>query len=257
MLSCTVNVVSPFVQSLQPSQAWCSSSRRRITVGSKYCFGCKAQGDGLRRSDGKDAWKRRKCEFGFRGFEGFVRKKSVEERQQQQRTWQRLVVLHAGARAAYISAPADPQFLRGPDEDEIKRESLGVLPVATRGPKPIITWGLVGSLLWRQKVRLGLALMALVASTACTLTMPLFSGKFFETLIGAQKEPLQELLAKLGLIYVLEPVFTVVFVTNMVNVWEKVMANLRSQVFRRILIQKVCNPIHCISSHVLYPFLPY
>ncbi|KAH8961884.1 hypothetical protein BDL97_05G071900 [Sphagnum fallax] len=239
MLSCTANVVSPFVQSLQPSQAWCGSSRRRITVGSKYCFGCKAQGDGLRRSDGKDAWKRSKSEFGFRGFEGFVRKKSVEERQQQQRTWRRLVVLHAGARAAYISAPADPQFLRGPDEDEIKTELLGVLPVATRGPKPIITWGLVGSLLWRQKVRLGLALMALVASTACTLTMPLFSGKFFETLIGAQKEPLQELLAKLGLIYVLEPVFTVVFVTNMVNVWEKVMANLRSQVFRRILIQKV------------------
>lgn len=176
MLSCTANVVSPFVQSLQPSQAWCGSSRRRITVGSKYCFGCKAQGDGLRRSDGKDAWKRRKSEFGFRGFEGFVRKKSVEERQQQQRTWRRLVVLHAGARAAYISAPADPQFLRGPDEDEIKTELLGVLPVATRGPKPIITWGLVGSLLWRQKVRLGLALMALVASTACTLTMPLFSG---------------------------------------------------------------------------------
>lgn len=176
MLSCSVNVVSPFVQSLQPSQAWCSSSRRRITVGSKYCFGCKAQVDGLRRSDGKDAWKRRKSEFGFRGFEGFVRKKSVEERQQQQRTWRRLVVLHAGARAAYISAPADPQFLRGPDEDEIKRELLAVLPVATRGPKPIITWGLVGSLLWRQKVRLGLALMALVASTACTLTMPLFSG---------------------------------------------------------------------------------
>jgi len=176
MLSCTASVVSPFVQSLQPSQAWCGSSRRRITVGSKYCFGCKAQGDGLRRSDGKDAWKRRKSEFGFRGFEGFVRKKSVEERQQQQRTWRRLVVLHAGARAAYISAPADPQFLRGPDEDEIKTELLGVLPVATRGPKPIITWGLVGSLLWRQKVRLGLALMALVASTACTLTMPLFSG---------------------------------------------------------------------------------
>lgn len=168
-----------------------------------------------------------------------MRKKSVEERQQQQRTWRRLAVLQAGAKAAYISAPADSQFLHGPDEDEIKRELLGVLPVATRGPKPIITWGLVGSLLWRQKVRLGLALMALVASTACTLTMPLFSGKFFETLIGAQKEPLQELLAKLGLIYVLEPVFTVVFVTNMVNVWEKVMANLRSQVFRRILIQKV------------------
>ncbi|KAG0575564.1 hypothetical protein KC19_5G012700 [Ceratodon purpureus] len=141
------------------------------------------------------------------------------------------------ARAAFISPPADPQFLRL-DKDGME-EVLGSVPVAPRGPKPIITWSLVAGLLWKQKLRLAVAAMSLVAATTCTLTMPLFSGKFFETLIGVRKEPLGELLAKLGVIYVMEPALTVLFVTNMVHVWENVMANLRSQVFRRILIQKV------------------
>lgn len=55
-------------------------------------------------------------------------------------------------------------------------EVLGSVPVAPRGPKPIITWGLVAGLLWKQKLRLTVAAMALVAATTCTLTMPLFSG---------------------------------------------------------------------------------
>lgn len=90
----------------------------------------------------------------------------------------------------------------------------------------------------------------------------LWSGKFFETLIGVRKEPLGELLAKLGGIYVLEPMLTVLFVTNMVHVWENVMANLRSQVFRRILIQKVLSPSfatflsgHCNSHFVWHRYL--
>lgn len=79
-------------------------------------------------------------------------------------------------------------------------------------------------------------------------------GKFFETLIGVRKQPLGELLAKLGAIYVMEPALTVLFVTNMVHVWENVMANLRSQVFRRILIQKVLSSSFCcvqlLNSHL-------
>ena len=75
------------------------------------------------------------------------------------------------AQAAFISPPADPQFLR-PDEEEV----LSSVPVAPRGPKPIVTWGLIAGLLWKQKLRLTVAAMALVAATTCTLTMPLFSG---------------------------------------------------------------------------------
>lgn len=58
-------------------------------------------------------------------------------------------------------------------------------------------------------------------------------------LIGARPEPLWRLLSKVGLLYSLEPIFTVIFVVNMNTVWEKVMSTLRAQIFRRVLIQKV------------------
>ncbi|KAK2630858.1 hypothetical protein QOZ80_UnG0723290 [Eleusine coracana subsp. coracana] len=45
--------------------------------------------------------------------------------------------------------------------------------------------------------------------------------------------------SKIAVLYTLEPVFTVIFVVNMTVVWEKVTARLRSQIFRRILIQKM------------------
>lgn len=80
------------------------------------------------------------------------------------------------ARAAFISPPADPQLLNTPDEEELQKV-LGSVPIAPRAPKALITWSLVGGLLWKQKVRLTLAFLALAASTTCTLTMPLFSGK--------------------------------------------------------------------------------
>lgn len=64
-------------------------------------------------------------------------------------------------------------------------------------------------------------------------------GKFFEVLIGMRPEPLWRLLSKIGVLYACEPLFTIMFVTNMNTMWEKVMASVRGQVFRRVLIQKV------------------
>lgn len=64
-------------------------------------------------------------------------------------------------------------------------------------------------------------------------------GKFFEVLIGVRPEPLWRLLSKIGVLYAFEPLFTIMFVTNMNTMWEKVMASVRGQVFRRVLIQKV------------------
>ncbi|KAG2711248.1 hypothetical protein I3760_04G068100 [Carya illinoinensis] len=68
--------------------------------------------------------------------------------------------------------------------------------------------------------------------------MPIFTGRFFEVLIGARPEPLWSLLGKVGLSYALEPILTVIFFTNLNTVWEKVMSTLRAQIFRRVLIQK-------------------
>ncbi|KAI3856397.1 hypothetical protein MKX03_034479 [Papaver bracteatum] len=68
--------------------------------------------------------------------------------------------------------------------------------------------------------------------------MPIFSGQFFEVLIGARPEPLWKLLSKIGLLYIMEPIFTICFVVNMTTIWENVMIALRSRVFKRIMIQK-------------------
>ena len=67
----------------------------------------------------------------------------------------------------------------------------------------------------------------------------IFAGRFFEVLIGARPEPLWRLLSKVGVLYVLEPILTVIFVINLNTVWEKVMSKLRAHIFRRVLIQKV------------------
>lgn len=65
------------------------------------------------------------------------------------------------------------------------------------------------------------------------------TGRFFEVLIGARPEPIWQLLSKVGILYTLEPIFTIIFVINMNGIWEKVMSSLRAQIFQRVLIQKV------------------
>lgn len=58
-------------------------------------------------------------------------------------------------------------------------------------------------------------------------------------LIGQRPEPLWKLLSKVGVLYALEPILTVIFVINLNTIWEKVMSTLRAQIFGRVLIQKV------------------
>ncbi|KAI3710144.1 hypothetical protein L2E82_39918 [Cichorium intybus] len=67
----------------------------------------------------------------------------------------------------------------------------------------------------------------------------LLVGRFFEVLIGARAEALWQLLSKVGVLYTLETIFTVIFVVNMNTIWEKVMSSLRAQIFGSILIHKV------------------
>lgn len=136
--------------------------------------------------------------------------------------------------AAYISPPAaDPHF-------ELESSKTALTNIGIEGSKTVpIRWSLIGALVFRHKLRVALSAFALVASTACTLTMPIFTGRFFEVLIGQNSEQLWGLLSKIGTLYLLEPIFTIIFVTNMSIIWEKVMAILRSELFRRILIQKV------------------
>lgn len=110
----------------------------------------------------------------LRGGSGGVRLKAAGRRLSGVGT-RRSSLKRGAVQAAFISPPADPQFL-SLDKDGMEGV-LGSVPVAPRGPKPIITWGLVAGLLWKQKLRLTVAAMALAAATTCTLTMPLFSGE--------------------------------------------------------------------------------
>ncbi|KAK4571752.1 hypothetical protein RGQ29_030241 [Quercus rubra] len=138
---------------------------------------------------------------------------------------------------AYVSAPAsDPSV----SEPEPRIDGSGPLTEKDRAPAPNpISWGLLWTLLSRHKLRLAISAFALVGCTTCTLSMPIFSGRFFEVLIGARPEPLWRLLSKVGVLYALEPILTVIFVINLNTVWEKVMSKLRAHIFRRVLIQKV------------------
>ncbi|KAK7380236.1 hypothetical protein VNO78_32741 [Psophocarpus tetragonolobus] len=134
---------------------------------------------------------------------------------------------------AYVAAPApDPNFA----DPDPKLDGLG--PENAKA-QHVITWSLLLSLLMKHKLRLGLAVATLLACSTCTLSMPIFSGRFFEVLIGARPEPLWKLLSKIGVLYALEPLFTIIFVINMNIVWEKIMSTLRAQIFGRILIQKI------------------
>ncbi|KAJ4736079.1 hypothetical protein LUZ62_010634 [Rhynchospora pubera] len=137
--------------------------------------------------------------------------------------------------SAYVSAPAfDPDSIKESDE-EVGPADQSLFP----GPEKAITWGVVWSFLSSHKLRIAVCVASLVACTVCTLSMPLFSGKFFEILVGRRSESLWSLLSKIGVLYALEPIFTIIFVINMTIIWENVMARLRGQIFRRILVQKV------------------
>lgn len=134
---------------------------------------------------------------------------------------------------AYITGPASDPNVAEPDlkVDGLQQEEAVI-------PK-VVTWELLVLLLFKHKFRIALCVASLFACTACTLSMPIFSGRFFEVLIGVRPEPLWSLLSKMGVLYALEPLFTVIFVINMNIVWEKVMSTLRAQIFGKILIQKV------------------
>ncbi|CAL5343943.1 unnamed protein product [Camellia sinensis] len=143
------------------------------------------------------------------------------------------------------SATVSFAYTAGPPTDPIVTENDPKVDVSSsRGesvesPRNAISWGLLSSLLSQHKLRIAVSIFTLVGCTTCTLSMPLTTGKFFEVLIGKTPEPLWNVLSKVAVVYALEPIFTVIFVINLNTVWEKVMSNVRAQIFQRVLIQKV------------------
>ncbi|KVH88486.1 AAA+ ATPase domain-containing protein [Cynara cardunculus var. scolymus] len=137
--------------------------------------------------------------------------------------------------AGYITGPASDAIIAA-DDPKIEEVDTGPEPVQRFNA---ISLGLLLRLLSRHKLRVAASIVSLVCCTTCTLSMPILSGRFFEVLIGARSEPLWQLLSKVGVLYTLEPIFTVIFVVNMNTIWEKVMSSLRAQIFGSVLIHKV------------------
>lgn len=137
--------------------------------------------------------------------------------------------------SAYITGPAFDAFV---SENDPKFEESDDSLVAVQ-PIEIIRWGFLWKLISRHKLKLLASVFSLVVCTTCSLSLPLLSGRFFEVLIGTRSDPLLELLSKVGLLYTLEPIFTIIYVVNMNSIWENVMSSLRAQIFQRVLIQKI------------------
>lgn len=70
---------------------------------------------------------------------------------------------------AYVSGPASDPIVSEPDPKIDEPDSKGQSP-------SVISWGLLLSLLLKHKLRLAISAFALIGCSACTLSMPIFSG---------------------------------------------------------------------------------
>jgi len=85
---------------------------------------------------------------------------------------------------AYISAPAPgPEAAYAAPTLDAAAAAADV--AAAISSSDAITWAGVWALLSRHRARIAVCLAALVACTACTLSMPLFSGEVLGALVAA------------------------------------------------------------------------
>jgi ATP-binding cassette subfamily B (MDR/TAP) protein 10 len=85
-----------------------------------------------------------------------------------------------------------------------------------------------------------LAAFAMFAATSAVLASPLFSSKLLECLVGQRaSDQFPKLLAGLGCIYCVEPLITFVYVKCVCTLGEDVVAHLRRDLFRALLVQRV------------------
>ncbi|GJN37284.1 hypothetical protein PR202_gb26218 [Eleusine coracana subsp. coracana] len=102
---------------------------------------------------------------------------------------------------AYISAPAPAPDAAAYAPPTLDAAAAAADVAAAISASDAVTWAGVWQLLSPHRARLAASLAALLACTTCTLSMPLFSGRFFETLIGRGAEPLWRLLQNRGALH--------------------------------------------------------
>ncbi|KAK9792243.1 hypothetical protein WJX73_005289 [Symbiochloris irregularis] len=98
----------------------------------------------------------------------------------------------------------------------------------------------VWTLIWRQKRQLFFAGLALIFATACNLTSPIMTGLLFQMLVDqAPRSQYARLLGCLATLYIVEPLLTRVYISNMVAAGEMVLSALRRELFRILLLQRI------------------
>jgi len=98
----------------------------------------------------------------------------------------------------------------------------------------------IRGMIWSQRKYLVVAGCALVLCTASNLASPVIVGTIVESLAGQQPlDVYRQYLLILGVLYLLEPLFSKVYVYNLCKAAEKVAGALRQEMFRVLLMQKV------------------
>lgn len=95
-------------------------------------------------------------------------------------------------------------------------------------------------LVMQHKQHLAIALLTVTLCTASNLAAPVLSGMLFEILV--QQQPMGKYAKVFGILlagYVLEPLLTRVYMNNVIALGEKVLATLRMELFRTLLMQKI------------------
>lgn len=143
--------------------------------------------------------------------------------------------------------PSDPSPCRASDAataDSLStadtKETRQVPPVGKSQPRGPLDNKYVWGLILRQRAHLVLAGISLTIATLCNLASPVVTGILFEILTGGQPfSHYPKYLAVLGALYLVEPLVTRIYIKNACAAGEKVLAALRLELFRTLLLQKV------------------
>ena len=85
-----------------------------------------------------------------------------------------------------------------------------------------------------------IAALSMAFATGLLLSAPVLSSRLIEVLIGQRPDAqFPKLLASITFIYVMEPVLTFFYVRNVCAVGEEVVARLREDLFRALLVQRI------------------
>lgn len=147
----------------------------------------------------------------------------------------RLVIAAYGSNAAKgVSAKPSGRLRK-----KLDRQSSRKRKPYPRGPMDDI---FIKGLIFQHRGHLIKAGVALLVCVACNLASPVVAGTLFELLVGRQAgnaKTYGKVFGIMASLYIVEPLLTRVYIQNICTLSEKVLATLRAELFRSLLLQKI------------------